>query len=691
MQKRMFAALLALLLLVAAVPAYASNNGGNGQGGRNSQGGNSQGQNGQGQNGQGQNGNGQGGGRQRPVEPEEPPVETEPEEPPVETEPEEPPVETEPVVEPQPVVVNVTVNFYVDVVNENNLTNTITITATQDETITLTNAVLDQFQPASGYEGGRQQKGPHKVQKGKNVIDVVYPAIPAPDCDLTIRYYKDRVYGKPIAETCIVGKPGSIWTVKDGYAEGNLDWCRPDGYDRGRVETKPFELKHGKNYIDVVYCKLPAPKLANLKIYYFADSVETGKLLGYTYLQVPVGDQITLLPGFADMCLDKYKPHGYSSGVQQPKVPYHVKPGDNAIYVVYTKQAKPANLTVVYYKDSFATKPLGSSKVAASVGDSVILDAFSLNKFKPEGYLSGIQYGDIPYIVKAGENIINVLYCKKQPDKCAELTIVYYKDCVDSKHIVGKSSLVVNVGSQIMLLNGPGEGSLDKFKPAGYFSGVQQGCVPYVVKAGKNTIDVLYIKEQKDLCHLTIVYYKDSLKTHPIGQANITVKPGAEWKVLAGIAEGCLDMFRPAGYASGVQQGKIPFVPSKHGNVICVLYTKDHGHFTHGSYVVNYIDKATGEAIAPQLVQPKAIPGEYILKPVHVKGYIALKDCEVIEVVAKQTTVVNFYYTVKKAPKVSPDSISPETGDASSIIAYGLSSLGSLAAIIAYKKRKSSN
>ena len=156
-----------------------------------------------------------------------------------------------------------------------------------------------------------------------------------------------------------------------------------------------------------------------------------------------------------------------------------------------TNKAQPITYPVIvnYYKDS-VTSPndadhfLGTENLGEfEANDTITLNGTQLDAFKPEGYLSGVQQGEIPYVVVKGEgNVINVLY----KAETFGVIVNYYKDSVtspnDANHFLGTENLGEFEANDTITLNGT---QLDAFKPEGYLSGVQQGEIPYVVVKAK--------------------------------------------------------------------------------------------------------------------------------------------------------------------------------------------------------------
>ena len=99
--------------------------------------------------------------------------------------------------------------------------------------------------------------------------------------------------------------------------------------------------------------------------------------------------------------------------------------------------------------------------------------------------------------------------------------------------------------------------------------------MPYVVTRQGNVINVLYVEETYGI---TVNYYKDSV-TNPgdsnfLGSASFADEytAGSTITLAGGTAATQLDYLKPEGYQSGVQQGAVPYVVTRQGNVINVLY-----------------------------------------------------------------------------------------------------------------------
>jgi len=178
--------------------------------------------------------------------------------------------------------------------------------------------------------------------------------------------------------------------------------------------------------------------------------------------------------------------------------------------------------------------------------------------------------------VMGTENVIitgSWTYTAPEPTT-ADITVNFYKDSVSAENKVNQTPFVMKnqtIGDKITL----GAPVIDMFKPEGYNSGVQQGTVPYVVVAGTNEINVLYTKpEAPTMADITVNFYKDSVSAeNKVNQTPFVMKNQTIGDKIT-LGAPVIDMFKPEGYDSGVQQGTVPYVVVAGTNVINVLYTK---------------------------------------------------------------------------------------------------------------------
>ena len=83
---------------------------------------------------------------------------------------------------------------------------------------------------------------------------------------------------------------------------------------------------------------------------------------------------------------------------------HQTAPGTADVEVRFYKDSvnEENRLDVIYMEDQ-------------AVGSEITLDSSVIDRFKPDGYDGGVQQGKTPYIVKEGENVIEVVYPKTVP------------------------------------------------------------------------------------------------------------------------------------------------------------------------------------------------------------------------------------------------------------------------------------
>jgi len=342
---------------------------------------------------------------------------------------------------------------------------------------------------------------------------------PSSEVPYTVEYYKDTV-GSPGDANHLGSVSGGVVPYGTLITLSNttvptLNQLQPAGYGDGVQQGGPnfrITANAANNVIKVLYVALPVANVS-YTVEYYKDSVgvpgDANFLNSFTVDNVAVGTMITL----DTPTLNQYRPAtGYRAGVQQGSVPFEitVNSDENIIRVLYVATSTSAvPYTVEYYKGAVGTSTsanfLGSYTVTnAAVGDKITLSNTTtptLNRFRPVGYQPGVQQGTVPFVVTAvaANNIIKVLYLEESEEEDIYYTVLYYKDSAsgsNSSNYLGSFTVDnATVGARITL-SGTTTPTLNKFKPAGYKDGVQQGNVPFVVTAdsGSNIIRVLYVK-----------------------------------------------------------------------------------------------------------------------------------------------------------------------------------------------------
>jgi len=136
---------------------------------------------------------------------------------------------------------------------------------------------------------------------------------------------------------------------------------------------------------------------------------------------------------------------------------------------------------------------------------------------------------------------------------------------------------------------------ISDYKYMGYrFDCTDPAPVPATIADG-GVIKVYYVK-RTDL-EYTIEYYKDGLTSADYLGETTNIGMFGDCVILT---EWQLDLMRPAGYTSGVQQDPVPYVIDISGNVIRVLYVKDYSQTKTLSCIVEYyLDGILHETLPP--------------------------------------------------------------------------------------------
>ena len=108
-----------------------------------------------------------------------------------------------------------------------------------------------------------------------------------------------------------------------------------------------------------------------------------------------------------------------------------LKEENSEIVFYYTKKAD-LSYKVVYYKDNLNTEAIGEEVVNNQTFESIInKEDINVDLYKPlKGYNSGVIATDMPYTIIDGENVINVIYTKK--DNLTYRVEYYYDGNIDS-------------------------------------------------------------------------------------------------------------------------------------------------------------------------------------------------------------------------------------------------------------------
>ncbi len=234
---------------------------------------------------------------------------------------------------------------------------------------------------------------PYTVDAKDNVINVYYVKDSYP---VTVEYYKD---GETTAfATADLGKHEYASQINATDIENKA----PIGYvvDNSAANTAlPYTVKESGNVIKVYYTKNNYP----VKVNYFKDGETTA------FATEELGNKSYGTKINATDVEDK-TPTGYKldTTAANTALPYTVDAKDNVINVYYTKDSYPVKVN--YYKDGklFTSESLGNKEFGSVVKNEDVKDLTPVN-YKVDNKAANTE---LPYTVKASDNVINVYYKK---------------------------------------------------------------------------------------------------------------------------------------------------------------------------------------------------------------------------------------------------------------------------------------
>lgn len=396
--------------------------------------------------------------------------------------------------------------------------------------VTLQEEELNRYRP-EGYENGEQQGSvPAIITQDEQVIEVVYEA-KVPEIGYVINYYVDGAVVHSIEERAPYGTAVTL-------SEEELDRFLPEGYTSGVQQgAVPALLTQDGQEIKVVY----DAKVLTYQIEYYRGT----ELAGTKTEQAPYGSKISL----TREQLDLYLAEGFHSGVQLGQNPATITQQGQTIRVYYP--VVKLNYEITYYKGSVAPQnSVGKVFASAQKGTQIALVEWELNRFRPQGYLTGVQQGQVPAVIERDGQQIDVVYEREMID----YRIHYMVDGVVANVVESQAPY----GTSITL----SQAQLDQYLPEGYTNGVQQGAVPAILTKQGQHIEVVY--EKKPISYAVNYYIAGKLIQSDKKEAPY----GTEIK----LSQEELNRYQPEDYDSGVQQGAVPAVIAKEGQIIEVTY-----------------------------------------------------------------------------------------------------------------------
>lgn len=375
------------------------------------------------------------------------------------------------------------VNYYKDSIN-GTLLGTINGEEPKNTKINSTDIDINKYKPTGYGNGIIETDMPYTITGENDVINVVYKK--RNDLSYTVEYYKDQ---NKISNDNDNTVNNQTFGNKVHEAEIDKNKYKPLlGYKDGIIETNmPYEIKEEDNVIKVCYFKRDdmsytvkyLDKNTNNELY---DSeirenktfeevyTETAKESPYGYRLVGNDTQEVKIDAEDKVVIFYYeKRNDFSYTVMYleedtnnelatPEVrrnrtyleTYSEKAKSIDGYVVdeetkeivleenesriifYYNKKDDLSYKVIYYKDSLNTDAIGEETFENQTFEDIInSDDIDKDLYKPrKGYNSGVIATDMPYTIIDGENVINVIYTKK--DNLTYRVEYYYDGNIDS-------------------------------------------------------------------------------------------------------------------------------------------------------------------------------------------------------------------------------------------------------------------
>lgn len=375
------------------------------------------------------------------------------------------------------------VNYYKDSIN-GTLLGTINGEEPKNTKINSTDIDINKYKPTGYGNGIIETDMPYTITGENDVINVVYKK--RNDLSYTVEYYKEQ---NKISNDNDNTVNNQTFGNKVHEAEIDKNKYKPLlGYKDGIIETNmPYEIKEEDNVIKVCYFKRDdmsytvkyLDKDTNNELY---DSeirenktfeevyTETAKESPYGYRLVGNDTQEVKIDAEDKVVIFYYeKRNDFSYTVMYleedtnnelatPEVrknrtyleTYSEKAKSIDGYVVdeetkeivleenesriifYYNKKDDLSYKVIYYKDSLNTDAIGEETFENQAFEDIInSDDIDKDLYKPrKGYNSGVIATDMPYTIIDGENVINVIYTKK--DNLTYRVEYYYDGNIDS-------------------------------------------------------------------------------------------------------------------------------------------------------------------------------------------------------------------------------------------------------------------
>lgn len=375
------------------------------------------------------------------------------------------------------------VNYYKDSIN-GTLLGTINGEEPKNTKINSTDIDINKYKPTGYGNGIIETDMPYTITGENDVINVVYKK--RNDLSYTVEYYKDQ---NKISNDNDNTVNNQTFGNKVHEAEIDKNKYKPLlGYKDGIIETNmPYEIKEEDNVIKVCYFKrddmsytvkyldkandeeLLNPEVRNGKTFEEVYT-ETAKDAPYGYklvgndtqeVKIDAEDKVVIFyyekrndfsytvmyleedtnnelatpevrrnRTYLETYSEKAKPiDGYVVDEETKEI---VLEENESRIIFYYNKKDDLSYKVIYYKDSLNTDAIGEETFENQTFEDIInSDDIDKDLYKPrKGYNSGVIATDMPYTIIDGENVINVIYTKK--DNLTYRVEYYYDGNIDS-------------------------------------------------------------------------------------------------------------------------------------------------------------------------------------------------------------------------------------------------------------------
>ena len=375
------------------------------------------------------------------------------------------------------------VNYYKDSIN-GTLLGTSEDEAVKNAKINASDIDINKYKPTGYGNGTIDTDMPYTITGENDVINVVYKK--RNDLSYTVEYYKDQ---NKISNDNDNTVNNQTFGNKVQEAEIDKNKYKPLlGYKDGTIETDmPYEIKEEDNVIRVCYVKRDDmsytvkyldkandEELLNSEVRdgktFEEVYTETAKDAPYGYrlvgndtqeVKIDAEDKVVIFyyekrndfsytvmyleedtnnelatpevrrnRTYLETYSEKAKPiDGYVVDEETKKI---VLEENESRIIFYYNKKDDLSYKVIYYKDSLNTDAIGEETFENQTFEDIInSDDIDKDLYKPrKGYNSGVIATDMPYTIIDGENVINVIYTKK--DNLTYRVEYYYDGNIDS-------------------------------------------------------------------------------------------------------------------------------------------------------------------------------------------------------------------------------------------------------------------